>query len=376
MKKIIQLFSILSLVFFYSFSTKAAETHPISKSEPVAIKVALLLDTSNSMDGLIDQAKAQLWDIVNELSYAKYGGHNPQLSIALYEYGNDGLEASDGYIRQVLDFGKDLDLISEKLFSLRTNGGSEYCGQVIQDALKDLQWGTNKQDLNLIFIAGNEAFTQGTVSYKNVTADANEKNITINTIFCGDYRSGISGKWQDAALRTGGDYFAINHNEEQIYIVTPYDNLIIQLNQELNDTYIYYGSQGYQKRSMQATQDNNAAALDEVVVVKRAVSKSTKMYNNASWDLVDAANNDSFNFKKINKKSLPKLLQHKSTSELKQYVAQQAAKRSKIQEKIRQLNLKRKQFIAAKKTGNTQDNLENAIIKTIKKQAKRKHYSW
>ena len=32
------------------------------------IKVALLLDTSNSMDGLIDQAKAQLWDVVNELS--------------------------------------------------------------------------------------------------------------------------------------------------------------------------------------------------------------------------------------------------------------------------------------------------------------------
>ena len=35
------------------------------------IKVALLLDTSNSMDGLIDQAKAQLWEIVNEFSYAK-----------------------------------------------------------------------------------------------------------------------------------------------------------------------------------------------------------------------------------------------------------------------------------------------------------------
>ena len=34
------------------------------------IKVALLLDTSNSMDGLIYQAKTQLWEIVNELSYA------------------------------------------------------------------------------------------------------------------------------------------------------------------------------------------------------------------------------------------------------------------------------------------------------------------
>ena len=54
------------------------------------------------MDGLISQAKAQLWEIVNELSYAKYGIQKPDLEIALYEYGNDGLEASDGFVRQVL----------------------------------------------------------------------------------------------------------------------------------------------------------------------------------------------------------------------------------------------------------------------------------
>ena len=50
-------------------STSTEKTHP-NPGKPF-IKVALLLDTSNSMDGLIDQAKAQLWDIVNELSYAK-----------------------------------------------------------------------------------------------------------------------------------------------------------------------------------------------------------------------------------------------------------------------------------------------------------------
>ena len=37
------------------------------------VKIALLLDTSNSMDGLINQAKAQLWDIVNEFTHAKCG---------------------------------------------------------------------------------------------------------------------------------------------------------------------------------------------------------------------------------------------------------------------------------------------------------------
>jgi len=346
--------------------------HPSSSN----IKVALLLDTSNSMDGLIDQAKAQLWEIVNELSYAKYGGENPELHIALYEYGNDGLESSDGYIRKVLNFSNDLDLISKKLFSLTTNGGSEYCGQVIQTSLNELKWGKNKHDLNLIFIAGNEEFTQGSKSYKSATTNANEKNVTVNTIFCGDYQNGVSGKWRDGATRTGGDYFAIDHNREQIYIVTPFDDIIIQLNTDLNNTYIHYGSQGYSKMEMQSAQDSNAAELNEEVVVKRAVSKSSRIYNNASWDLVDAAKDKSFKYDEVEKKSLPKELQGKSTMEIRFYVEKQAKKREEIQLKINELNGKRKKFITEKQKNSAEDNLENAMIKTIKKQAKNKNYSW
>jgi hypothetical protein len=80
------------------------------------IKVALLLDTSNSMDGLIDQAKAQLWEIVNELSYAKCRNERPKLQIALYEYGNDNLSSRENYIRKVLAFTEDLDDVSKELF--------------------------------------------------------------------------------------------------------------------------------------------------------------------------------------------------------------------------------------------------------------------
>ncbi|MEZ5022383.1 MAG: hypothetical protein R2728_03810 [Chitinophagales bacterium] len=35
-------------------------------NSPSKIQIALLLDTSNSMDGLIEQAKGKLWSIVNE----------------------------------------------------------------------------------------------------------------------------------------------------------------------------------------------------------------------------------------------------------------------------------------------------------------------
>lgn len=341
------------------------------------VKVALLLDTSNSMDGLIDQAKAQLWEIVNELSYAKCEHEDPELKIALYEYGNDRLESADGYIRQVIDFSEDLDEISEKLFSLTTNGGSEHCGEVIQTSLNQLKWGNNEDDLKLIFIAGNEPFTQGKIDYKDATTNATEKDVVVNTIFCGNYNNGIQGKWQDGARLTGGDYLAIDHNKEVVHIATPYDDIIIKLNSKLNKTYVRYGRQGYSKYANQSAQDSNAQELEEAVLVKRAVSKSSKMYKNKSWDLVDAEKEKDFDYSKVDKKTLPNELQNKSDAELKAYVKKQSEERAKIQKEIQELNKKRTKYIAEKKKETSgEETLDSAMIKAIKKQAKKKNYTW
>jgi len=87
------------------------------------IQLAVLLGTSNSMDGLIARAKSQLWKVVNELARAGRHGRHPSLEVALVEYGNDGLAEASGYIRVVSDLTADLDLISERLFGLTTNGG-------------------------------------------------------------------------------------------------------------------------------------------------------------------------------------------------------------------------------------------------------------
>ena len=111
------------------------------------IQVALLLDTSNSMDGLIAQTKSQLWMLVNELGETQRSGITPQIELGLYEYGNSDISVSQGYIRQVLSLSSDLDDVSEKLFALSTNGGQEYAGQVITTALDDLEWSKSKNDM-------------------------------------------------------------------------------------------------------------------------------------------------------------------------------------------------------------------------------------
>lgn len=346
------------------------------KPDKTTIKVALLLDTSNSMDGLISQAKAQLWKIINELSYAKCEHVTPNLEIALYEYGNDNLEASDGYIRQVINFSSDLDLISERLFSLTTRGGNEYCGTVIQKSIKDLKWGKNKNDLNIIFIAGNEAFTQGNVSFKDAIADAQEKDVTVNTIFCGDYNNGVQGKWNEGATLGKGEYMNIDHNKRIVHIVTPYDDVIIRLNKRLNKTYVYYGRQGASNYQNQEVQDSNASGYSRGTAVTRTISKSKKIYNNKSWDLVDAEKEEDFDIKDVDKTQLSDELRKKNDKELKAHIDKLGKERKEIQKLIAENDAKRRTYIANNAKTNTSNELESVMIKAIKKQARNKNYSW
>lgn len=346
-----------------------------SKYDKPEIKVALLLDTSNSMDGLIDQAKAQLWQVVNELSYAKCKDESPNLKIALYEYGNNNLNADEGYLRQVIAFSDDLDEISKSLFSLTTNGGEEYCGKVISTALNQLQWGNDKDDLKLIFIAGNEPYTQGNVSYKTASKLAHQNDVTVNTIFCGDYNQGITSYWKDGADLTHGNYMAINHNQATVHVASPYDDKILELNEKLNRTYVAYGSTGRKKMEMQAEQDSNARSYNKANAVSRTVSKSSRLYKNSSWDLVDAEKEDDFSYDQLKEEQLPKELKGKSKAEIKSYVEKKRKERETLQKAIAELNIKRQGYIESK-TKDSDNGLENALIKAIKAQAKQKNYKW
>lgn len=356
---------------------EAIVNEPVEKPKNNTVKIALLLDTSNSMDGLINQAKSQLWDIVNKFTHAKCGnGSRPNLEIALYQYGNDNLSSREGYIQQVLDFSADLDEISEKLFSLTTNGGEEYCGQVIHTSLKQLDWGKNPDHLKMIFIAGNEPFTQGKLNYKDAVTNAIEKDVVINTIFCGNYDQGVQTDWKRGATLTGGEYMAIDHNRHVVHIDTPYDDVIIKLNSKLNTTYISYGSRGAMKREQQMVQDENAMELEEAVAVKRAVSKSSRLYSNASWDLVDAMDDKDFELGKIKKDELPQELKNKSTAEIERYIDEKKVERQQIQKEIQELNAKRDAYLIKNQTENATGELENAMLEAIKKQAEKKNYIW
>lgn len=347
-------------------SPTTTQENSTTASSENKIQLAILLDTSNSMDGLIEQAKSRLWNIVNTLTSLKYHGKTPEIEIGLYEYGNDGLSSHSNYIRKVAPLSTDLDLISEKLFALKTNGGSEYCGAVIQDAVNQLEWHAGKNNMKLIYIASNESFNQGGVDYLNSTKNAIKQNIFVNTIFCGDYSEGISTFWQDGAYSGKGRYFNIDSDQKVRFIATPYDDKISECNKRINNTYVSYGKYGRSKKENQMKQDANAGSISRSNYIERSVSKSKKAYKNTTWDLVDKIEEDSEIVEKLETEALPQELKNKSKEEIKKYVTKKAEERKEYQKQIADLAKKRQAYIDQElKKQDISDDLGSAINSSI-----------
>ena len=347
-----------------------------SKNSP-KIQAAILLDVSNSMDGLIEQAKAQLWTMVNVMGKAKCNGETPQIEIALYEYGRDNNDLQKGYVKQITPFTSDLDDLSQKLFQLTTNGGQEYCGYVIHTSLNELNWDTTLSNYKVIFISGNEDFLQGNISYTLACNEAKKKGVIVNTIYCGDRLQGIKEHWNLLGECGNGSFTNINSDAKPEDIPTPYDSTLITLNYKLNGTYLYYGADGRSKKELQGSMDVANASINPYAGVNRAVAKgSSGAYKNSGWDLVDAKADDKKILDKVDLKTLPDSLQKKNKAELEAIINQKSNERSAIQKEILDISKKREAYIANEKinkakAGNNSKTLESEVEKIIREQATR-----
>ncbi|MFH1706613.1 MAG: vWA domain-containing protein [Planctomycetota bacterium] len=355
-----------------------AQTLRAEESRP-RVQIAILLDTSGSMDGLINQARAQIWKIVNEFATAKKNGVRPLFEVALFEYGNDGQPASEGHIRLILPLTDDLDKVSEELFRLTTNGGQEYCGQVIRAAIDRLTWSASNDDLKVVFIAGNEPFTQGGVDFRASCRAAIGKGIMVNTIFCGGFDEGVSTQWKEGADLADGAYMNIDQNSTEVPIPAPQDVEIVRLGEALNATYIAYGRAGEEAGKRQLAQDANAAGAGAPAAAQRAEAKASEMYRNDGWDLVDAEKEGKKDVSTMPADELPAEMQAMTPAEREAFIARKRAEREALQARIRELSAARDVFVAEKRkelTAEGADTLDGAMIRTLRSQAAGKAYEF
>lgn len=396
------LVAVLTILALVAGPALAAE-----KVSPKNIDLVICLDTSGSMNGLIDSAKAKLWDIVNDLAQVK---PTPNLRVALYSYGNDGYDRNAGWVKKDLDLTSDLDELYQKLFALRTNGGTEYATRVSRDAIEQLKWSEDAGALKIIFVCGNEPAGQDkVVSIAAAGKLAQDKGIIINTIYCGPENHRDAADWKVFADASKGRFASINQNKGTVAVSTPVDKKLAELGAELNKTYVVYGgAKGEGKQQNQILQDRNAEQAGAGVAAARANAKSTGLYNCASWDIVDLVKQDPkllcqmlvkdekpiFTEEQLKNmkpeerltnivKNIPEdqlcesLKKLKTVDERVKYVKDMTEKRVQLQKEIQELNTQRNAFVAEhmKKNASEADKaFGRAVRDTIRDQANSKGF--
>ena len=311
------------------------------------IDLAICLDTSGSMDGLIDSAKQTLWSIVNDLALVEPA---PVLRVALLTFGNDGHSAENGWVSLDLPLTSDLDAISEKLFGLSTNGGTEFVGRVVNAATKDLAWSTDPGALKLLVVAGNESADQDQAfPFREASKAAISAGIMVNSIYCGNPVDEFASAWREVSLLADGHFASIDSDNGMIVIDTPFDAELAALTASVNSTYIRWGQGGLRGQQNQVAQDLNNGNFNNDAMAQRAMAKNSALYS-CSWDLVDARKADQVNIEDLDRQFLSEELQALSNEELEAHIKTKGEQRAKIQADVAAVASKRQVWLAEERS--------------------------
>jgi hypothetical protein len=365
-----------AVLALFAVALVCGSTPAADREKGKVVELALCLDVSGSMDGLIGSAKARLWDVVNELARAK---PTPDLRVALYSYGSNAYDEKAGWVRQELELTGDLDRVSEKLFALKTAtpNSKEYVGRVCRAALDGLKWSDGPDVLKVVFVCGNEEATQDhEVALKDVAASATKKGVSINTVYCGSALATEAASWKDFATLAGGHFAAIDQDRGTASIATPVDKELAELSVKLNETFCFVGKGGEALAENQRKQDDNAAKLGGGAAASRAESKAGALYRFEGQDLVDRLRRDSkFDVKKVAVEELPDRLKKMTPEEREKHVRGLLAKREELEKGIAELSKKREIYLREQRDARAKaadKALDEALRDALREQAKRK----
>jgi len=344
----------------------AGETKP-------QIEVCFVLDTTGSMSGLIEGAKQKIWSIANQIVSTK---PTPGLKLALIGYRDRG----DDYVTKLSDLTDDIDDIYAKLRQFQAGGGGdtpEAVNQALHEAVTKISWSKDRDVLKIIFLVGDappHMDYRDDVKYPEVCQLAVKRDLIINTVQCGNSIAATPPIWQEIAKRSEGSYVAIAQSGGMAAIATPMDAELAELNKAVGKTLIGYGDERTRGwvASKQALAEGSAPAA---VAGRLAYNAATGKAVQGSGELVDAVRDGKVKIEDVKKEDLPPELQKFSPEELKAHVANQAAERAAIQEKIRELVSKRDTYIAAERkrlAGDKKDAFDEKVQETIRTQAGRK----
>jgi Mg-chelatase subunit ChlD len=361
--------AVIALAAFTLPAMSAAPAVPSKVAKPrPKVEVVFCLDTTGSMTGLIEGAKAKIWSICNQIAG---GNPTPDLKVGLVAY----RDKKDAYVTKTYELTDDLDAIHGHLKTFTADGGGdipESVNQALYDAVHNMKWSKDKKTLKIIFLVGDappHMDYKDDVKYPETCKKAVEKDLIINTIQCGTHAE-CTKAWKDIALKSEGSYASIAQDGGvEKPIDTPHDKRLAAINRELAETTLVYGSKdemkdGDKKKSVAKTLPTSEAA-------ERAAF-SGKSGRGTSYDLLQAVKEKKVDLAKLKDEELPaELRKLKTQKEREEYIQKLDKRRTELNKEAVDLDRKRAEYLKKEsaKKGKKKDGFDEQVLEMLRKQA-------
>ena len=369
--------------------TTAPSTRPAEADRP-KIEVCFVLDTTGSMGGLIDGAKAKIWSIANAIVSQK---PVPKLKVGLLAYRDRG----DAYVTQQLDLTDDLDAVFAKLQTFTADGGGdgpESVNQALDEAVKKIAWGKEKGVTRIIFLVGDappHMDYKDDAKYPAVCKAAAADGILVNAVQCGS-EADTTPVWKEIAKLTGGAFIQLPQSGGVEVVAAPQDAELAELNQKVGRTMLAYGDtdddgrggggQGLFGGGRRVSVEENAKKLESKQAAAEAAAPAASAdrlsYNLAGGkvvqgegELLDALKDGRVKLADLKEDQLPESLRKLKPDERAAKVAELQKQRDALQAKIGELSRQRQAYLdeQAKKAGKGPDAFDKEVARVVNEQA-------
>ena len=331
------------------------------------VDIVFCLDLSGSTNGIVDRMRNHIWDYVNVFSgsFPKADFRFGFVGFARPSFGKDNY-----YVKVISDLTHDFEGLTHELLKLRTQieKGDQYVGAALKVCAGNISWNERTDAIKIIFLGGNGVVLTGGEHYSKAVQACVAKGIIINCVYLiNNPIMGEQAGWEDIANLGGGKYTSMQVKFEY------YENLggfnmdrLMSLNKKLNETYLYYGTQGKERWKMQRADDESIFKANTEGYRYRLQFRISDLYlnKNSEWDLVDLHTRNPLAIETVDRASLPDTLKYMTDSDLRANVIFNKYKRKKIIADIKQVLAEKEQLVKDKNL-ETEKNMKTFDITTI-----------
>ncbi len=336
-----------------------------AQPDPPGVDVVFALDTTGSMEGLIDGAKRKIWNIANYISQAQ---PKPEVRIGLVGYRDIG----DAYVTRFYDLSDDMDTVFQHLSSFRAEGGGdtpEHVARALHDAVDRSSWSQGNKVVKMVYLVGDAPphtdYHDG-YDYRAISMRAKQMGIHINTILCGNDHS-AEVAWREISGRAGGEYASIAQSGGVVAVATPYDSKLADLNRRLAGTAMGYGRH---RLDIEGKVGAAMAAPTSIAADRAGYAGANGLAVSGDGELLNDIARGHAKLSAIPKAELPAPMKSMSLEQQNAYIASKVEERKKVLSEINELSKSRNEFLKADaKKGKRPAGFDDSVRSTVEKEA-------